>query len=56
MGSDSDLNCMQEAAKILDLFAVRYELTIVSAHRTPTRMYSYAQTCAERGVQVHLFL
>jgi phosphoribosylaminoimidazole carboxylase len=52
MGSDSDLPTMQEAAKILDHFHVSYELTIVSAHRTPSRMYSYAQTAAERGIQV----
>ena len=52
MGSDSDLPTMQEAAKILDKFKITYELTIVSAHRTPTRMYSYAQSAAERGIQV----
>ncbi|MCL2415807.1 MAG: AIR carboxylase family protein, partial [Defluviitaleaceae bacterium] len=39
MGSDSDLPVMSEAAKILDNFGVDYELTIVSAHRTPDRMY-----------------
>ena len=52
MGSDSDLTTMKDAAEILDNFGVSYELTIVSAHRTPTRMYSYAQTAAERGLQV----
>eukprot|EP01039_Chlorochromonas_danica_P005610 gene5610-6177_t len=52
MGSDSDLPTMQEAAAVLDAFDVSYELTIVSAHRTPTRMYSYAQSAAERGIQV----
>jgi phosphoribosylaminoimidazole carboxylase len=52
MGSDSDLTTMKDAAEILDHFGVSYELTIVSAHRTPTRMYSYAQTAAERGLQV----
>ena len=52
MGSDSDLPTMKDAAEILDLFGVSYELTVVSAHRTPTRMYSYAQTAVERGIQV----
>lgn len=51
MGSDSDLPCMQEAAKILERFKVPYELTIVSAHRTPTRMYSFAQAAADRGIE-----
>ena len=37
---------------MLTEFGVPFELTVVSAHRTPTRMYSYAQTAAERGVQV----
>lgn len=52
MGSDSDLPTMKESAEILDLFGISYELTIVSAHRTPTRMYSYAQSATERGIQV----
>jgi hypothetical protein len=52
MGSDSDLPTMKEAAEMLEQFGVKYELTVVSAHRTPTRMYSYAQTAAQRGVQV----
>ena len=52
MGSDSDLPVMQDAAVVLDKFGVAYELTIVSAHRTPTRMYSFAQSASERGVQV----
>lgn len=52
MGSDSDLPCMKDAADILETFAVPYELTIVSAHRTPTRMYTYAQEAAQRGLQV----
>ena len=52
MGSDSDLVVMQDAARVLGEFRVPCELTIVSAHRTPTRMYSYAQSAAERGVQV----
>jgi phosphoribosylaminoimidazole carboxylase len=52
MGSDSDLPTMQDAAKVLEQFSVTYELTVVSAHRTPSRMYSYAQSAAERGMQV----
>lgn len=51
MGSDSDLPCMKDAANILDKFNIPYELTIVSAHRTPLRMYSYAQNAAQRGLQ-----
>lgn len=52
MGSDSDLPIMQEAAKLLDEFNVFYELTIVSAHRTPDRMYEYAKTAVSRGLKV----
>jgi 5-(carboxyamino)imidazole ribonucleotide mutase len=52
MGSDSDLSVMKEAAVILDNFGITYELTIVSAHRTPTRLYTYAQSSVERGLQV----
>ena len=52
MGSDSDLPTMQEAAKILEEFDISYELTIVSAHRTPERLYSYAREAAQRGLEV----
>ncbi|EKD76068.1 MAG: hypothetical protein ACD_43C00234G0003 [uncultured bacterium] len=52
MGSDSDLPIMQKAADILKQFSVPFELTIVSAHRTPDRMYEYAKTARERGLQV----
>lgn len=52
MGSDSDLSVMQGAAEILDALHIPYELTIVSAHRTPSRMYEYAQSAADRGLQV----
>ncbi|MCU7906789.1 MAG: 5-(carboxyamino)imidazole ribonucleotide mutase [Candidatus Thiodiazotropha sp. (ex Epidulcina cf. delphinae)] len=52
MGSDSDLPVMQEAAKLLQELQVPYEMTIVSAHRTPARLYEYAQSAAERGLQV----
>lgn len=52
MGSDSDLPVMSEAAKVLDILRLNYELTVVSAHRTPERMYDYAQQAAGRGIQV----
>lgn len=52
MGSDSDLPIMQEAAHILEQFSVPFELTIVSAHRTPERMMDYAREAAGRGIQV----
>lgn len=52
MGSDSDLPVMQEAAKMLEYFNIRYELTIVSAHRTPDRLYEYAKTAKEKGLKI----
>jgi 5-(carboxyamino)imidazole ribonucleotide mutase len=52
MGSDSDLPVMQEAAKALQELQVPYEMTIVSAHRTPNRLYDYAQQAVDRGLQV----
>jgi 5-(carboxyamino)imidazole ribonucleotide mutase len=52
MGSDSDLPVMQEAATILQYFSIPYELTIVSAHRTPKRMMDYAETAAGKGLKV----
>ena len=52
MGSDSDLKIMSEAAEILNYFEIGYELTIVSAHRTPERMLLYAKTARERGIKV----
>ncbi|KAG6945013.1 hypothetical protein JG688_00016786 [Phytophthora aleatoria] len=52
MGSDSDLPSMAAAADMLEKFGVPYELTIVSAHRTPARMYEYAQSAAGRGLKV----
>ncbi len=52
MGSDSDLPIMQQAADILKHFEIPYELTIVSAHRTPKRMVEYAETASDRGFQV----
>ncbi|NDL67317.1 5-(carboxyamino)imidazole ribonucleotide mutase [Anaerotalea alkaliphila] len=52
MGSDSDLPVMQEAAKILEELGIGYELTVVSAHRTPDRMYTYAKEAKGRGIKV----
>ena len=52
MGSDSDLPVMQAAADILHEFGVLYELNIVSAHRTPERMVTYAKTAKKRGLKV----
>lgn len=52
MGSDSDLPIMSEAAKILDEFGVSYELTIVSAHRTPDRMDEYAKNAVKNGLKI----
>ncbi len=52
MGSDSDLPVMSEAAKVLDELGVAYELTIVSAHRTPERMYDYAENAVQNGLKV----
>ncbi len=52
MGSDSDLKVMQEAAEILGYLGVEFELTVVSAHRTPERMVEYAEGARERGLKV----
>ncbi|MDX5478047.1 MAG: 5-(carboxyamino)imidazole ribonucleotide mutase, partial [Cyclobacteriaceae bacterium] len=52
MGSKSDLPIMAEAALALEELGVNYELTVVSAHRTPDRMVDYAQTARERGIKV----
>ncbi|MFN3528579.1 MAG: 5-(carboxyamino)imidazole ribonucleotide mutase [Bacteroidia bacterium] len=52
MGSSSDLPIMKEAAAVLEELGVGYELTIVSAHRTPDRMYDYAQKAAGKGIEV----
>jgi len=52
MGSDSDLPVMQAAADILKHFEIPYELTIVSAHRTPKRMFEYASSAKEKGLKV----
>ncbi len=52
MGSDSDLPVMKEAAEVLESFSVPYEITIVSAHRTPERMFDFARDAEGRGVEV----
>jgi 5-(carboxyamino)imidazole ribonucleotide mutase len=52
MGSDSDLVIMQDAAKVLDDFKIPYELTVVSAHRTPDRLYEYAKSATKKGIKV----
>ena len=52
MGSKSDLKVMQGAADMLDEFNIDYEITVVSAHRTPKRMFDYAQNARERGIKV----
>lgn len=52
MGSRSDLPVMEEAAVVLEKLGVPFELTIVSAHRTPARMFEYATKAKERGLKV----
>lgn len=52
MGSQSDWATMKEAASVLEELGVTYEAKIVSAHRTPDRLWSYGKTAAERGLKV----
>lgn len=52
MGSDSDLPVMQQAADIFKQFDIPFELTIVSAHRTPHRMVEFAENAHKRGIEV----
>ncbi|HEY4289734.1 MAG TPA: 5-(carboxyamino)imidazole ribonucleotide mutase [Puia sp.] len=52
MGSDSDLTVMKAAADMLEEFGIPFELTVVSAHRTPLRMVEYATKAASRGLKV----
>ncbi|MFM1792152.1 MAG: hypothetical protein RLZZ252_506 [Bacteroidota bacterium] len=52
MGSDSDLPVMKEAAVVLEQLKIEYELTIVSAHRTPDRLMTYAKDASLRGIEV----
>lgn len=52
MGSDSDLEVMKEAGKTLEDFSVPYEITVISAHRTPNALYKYATEAQKRGLRV----
>lgn len=52
MGSRSDLGIMEDAADVLKELGIDYELTVVSAHRTPDRMFEYAKTADARGLKV----
>jgi len=52
MGSKSDLNIMNDAAEVCKEFGVEFEMTVVSAHRTPDRMFNYAKEAAQRGIKV----
>jgi 5-(carboxyamino)imidazole ribonucleotide mutase len=52
MGSESDMEVMKGAAEILKDFGIEYEMTVVSAHRTPDRMNDYAKEAKNRGIQV----
>ena len=52
MGSDSDLSVMSAAAEVLEEFGVAFELSVVSAHRTPARAEAYAKSAAGRGLRV----
>ncbi len=52
MGSKSDLSVMSEAAAVLEKFEIPFEITVVSAHRTPDRMVEYAKTAVERDLKV----
>lgn len=52
MGSDSDLRVMREAAEFLESLGVPIEVTVVSAHRTPERLFEYARNAADRGLEV----
>ncbi|HEY8938172.1 MAG TPA: AIR carboxylase family protein, partial [Cyclobacteriaceae bacterium] len=52
MGSQSDLKIMKDAAEVLEELGVPYELTVVSAHRTPLRMVEYASEARSKGLKV----
>lgn len=52
MGSNSDLPVMQAAADVLKLFNIEFEIDIVSAHRTPEKMFEYSKSAVDRGLQV----
>ena len=50
MGSDSDLEIMKDGAKVLEEFGISYEITVISAHRTPDIAHKYASTAVSRGL------
>lgn len=52
MGSNSDMSVMSEAAKMLDVFGIEYEIDIVSAHRTPDKLFQFASNAHKRGIEV----
>ena len=52
MGSSSDLKVMKDAADVLKELGIEFEMTVVSAHRTPDRMFDYAKEAADRGLKV----
>ncbi|MDQ7792004.1 MAG: 5-(carboxyamino)imidazole ribonucleotide mutase [Clostridia bacterium] len=52
MGSDSDLEVMKKTAQALDMLEIPYEISVISAHRTPERALEYSRTAAERGLKV----
>ena len=52
MGSDSDLPVMEKAAEMLEQFKVGYEIDIVSAHRTPTKLFDFSSNAHQRGIEV----
>ncbi len=52
MGSDSDLPIMRLASEILNQFSIKHEISIVSAHRTPERMFDFAKNAHKRGIEV----
>lgn len=52
MGSDSDLKIMNSAAMMMEQFSIPYEIKVVSAHRTPERMFEYAKNAQSRGIEV----
>jgi 5-(carboxyamino)imidazole ribonucleotide mutase len=52
MGSQSDWNTMQHASVVLDQLGIEHEVRVVSAHRTPDRMFEYAETAVDRGLKV----
>lgn len=52
MGSSSDLKVMKDAADVLNELGIEFEMTVVSAHRTPDRMFDYAKDAADRGLKV----